>query len=378
MRRALLTLVLLCAACGGEGPPADPSRAERAAPSLAAQRVRVDEVRRGHLGGLEGVSGITDAFRTASVSAEVNGRVVERHVEPSQTVAAGDPLVTLDASLLAIAVDQARATHRARNVDIAEAVHELERGEELAQRGAISDGQLDRLRFARDRARSARDLAEATLRNAERAMADTVVRAPFDGTVERIDVQVGDYLAPGTPVATVADFGRIRLRAGVTAAEAANLTIGSVATVALPALGGFSTTAEIHSVGHLADAKTGTYAVEVWLDNPELRIRSGMVAQVALPAPEGTAIVIAPRGAILRRGGRLSVYVVEEQEGRLRAFIRPVRVGREQGDFIEILEGAEPGERIVVDGLFALTDGAPVFIDEQRVRDAQGDTAWNE
>ena len=45
MRRALLTLVLLCAACGGEGPPADPSRAERAAPSLAAQRVRVDEVR---------------------------------------------------------------------------------------------------------------------------------------------------------------------------------------------------------------------------------------------------------------------------------------------------------------------------------------------
>jgi RND family efflux transporter MFP subunit len=369
---------LLLPACGDPASSDVSSGArEREVAAPAAQRVRVAEVRRGSLDGLAGVTGITRPFRSATAAAEVGARVVERHVEPGLDVEAGDPLVSLDDTHLAIAVEEARASLEARKVDLAEASRELSRGEELVAQGAISDGRHDNLRFSTQRARSARDLAAATLRRAERAKADAVVRAPFAGTVERVEVQVGDVLAPGAPVAEIADFSQVRMVAGVTAAEAAELRPGITASVSIPALGGYRTTAPIHSVGQMADPKTGTYPVELWLDNAARRIREGMVGQLELPTPEGRASVIAPRAAILRKGG-LAVYVVETREGQPRAVARAVRAGRVQGDLIELLEGVEPGERVVVEGQFALVDGAAVFVDEPTADSATSETTWND
>jgi len=366
LERMLALLVVL--AFGWVGCAEEPAVAEQAGPAALAshrapQRVRVAEVTRGSLGALSGVSGITSALRHATVSAEVAARIVERHVEPGATVAAGAPLVTLDGTHLSIAVDEAQAMLQARKVDVAEARSELERGDELGRKGAISNGRLDDLRFAEKRANSARDLADAALRRAQRAHADAIVRAPFDGTVEQIDVQVGDYLAPGAPVATLADFSRVRIRAGVTAAEAARLEVGVRATVSLPALGGFEAETVIHSVGLMADPASGTYPVELWVDNPQQRLRGGMVAQVRLASQENEDRALAPRLAVLRRQGRLAVYVVEERDGELRAFVREVRVGRQQGDSVELIEGPPAGARVVTEGLFALTDGAVVFVD---------------
>jgi RND family efflux transporter MFP subunit len=337
--------------------------------------VRVATVARGHVGGLADVAGVTSAFRTATVSAEVAGRIVERHVEPGASVEAGDPLVTLDDARLAIAVDEAQANLKARSVDVAEAQRELRRGDELRRKGALSEGQLDALRFATERAESARDLAAAARRRAQVVLDDAVVRAPFAGTVERVDVQVGDYLAPGTPVATVADFARVRLRAGVTAAEAAGLVPGLQARVSIRALGGYSAPAEIHSVGLMADPASGTYPVEVWLENSDAQLRSGMVGQLHLDTPDDGLAVVVPVSAILRRQGRLSVFVVEQQNGELRAHVRAVRIGRQRGTSVELIDGVSEGERVVVDGLFALTDGAAVYLDDLA---AQGDTAWND
>jgi multidrug efflux pump subunit AcrA (membrane-fusion protein) len=127
----------------------------------------------------------------------------------------------------------------------------------------------------------------------------------------------------------------------------------------------------------MADPKTGTYPVELWLDNAERRIREGMVGQLELPTPESASSVIAPRAAILRKGG-LAVYVVEERDGQARAVARPVRTGRAQGDLIELLEGVDAGERVVVEGQFALVDGASVFVDESSAGGAAGETTWND
>jgi RND family efflux transporter MFP subunit len=371
--------MLAAPGCSGDA-PAESARADEQPTrddTRASQRVRVAEVRSSSLGGNSTVAGITSAFRTARVAAEVNARVIDRHVEPGQAVAEGDALVALDSTFLAIAVDEAQATFKARETDLAEAKRELERGDELARRDAISDGKHDDLRFARDRAESQRDLAKAALDRAWRTRADATVRAPFAGTVEQIDVQVGDYLAPGAPVAVVADFHKVRLRAGVTANEAADLEAGTPAMVSIPALGGFRTQAAIHSVGQMADATTGTYPVELWLENPDLRIRGGMVGQLRLPGSAEVAAAVVPRAAILRRDGRMTVYVVEEGGGEFHARARTVKVGRQQGDLVELLSGVQVGDRVVVEGLFALSDGAAVFVDESPQREPEA-TAWND
>jgi RND family efflux transporter MFP subunit len=345
-------------------------------PSRAALRVHVAPVENGSLGAAARLSGVIAPFREATVAAEGAGRVVVRHIEPGAVVAEGDPLVSLDPEEAEIALAEARATLRSRGVDLAEARRELARGDELRAEGALSAKGHDGLGFAVDRAASARALAAASLDRAERALAHTVVRAPFAGTVEAVEVQVGDYLMPSAPVATLADFDRVRLVAGVTAREAQSVRVGSGASVALPALGGEELEAEIRRVGRLADPATGTYPVELWLDNPSGRLRGGMVGKLSLLADGAAEVLIVPKAAVMRRGGRLAVFVVEGEGEAARAVAREVRLGREAGSEIEVQSGVSLGEHVVIDGQFALVDGMPVMVDGGQ---AEGEeTAWSD
>ncbi len=369
---ALLALVVgtallaLAPACSDAPARADdaPRKPAQLLDTRASLRVRVAPVVLAPLDPEAETSGVVSAFRSARVAAEVAGRIVARHVEPGAVVAEGDLLVALDATQLDVAVAEARATLAAREVDLAEAQRELARADELRTRGALSESRHEGLGFAVERAVSARTLAHAQLRRAQRTREDASVRAPFAGTVEAVDVHVGDYLAPGAPVALVADFTRVRVRAGVTAREAASLAPGGQVSLTVAALGGHRFAASIHSIGRTADASTGTYPVEVWLDNQDGRLREGMVARVALQPEQADAVLSVPRAALVRRGSQLSVFVVEGKPGALDAHVRAVRVGRQGRDSVELLDGVAEGERVVVEGQFALSDGAPVVIDD--------------
>ncbi|MEN8161665.1 MAG: efflux RND transporter periplasmic adaptor subunit [Myxococcota bacterium] len=380
MRRGRAHLAVLAlsaaAACSAEAPPADaPPVAAPRVEASAPLRVRVAQVESSAVGAGGEVAVVVEPLRSATVAAEVGARVVERHVEPGAFVEAGAPLVTLDTELLGIAVDEARAARAARAVDLAEAKRELARGEELEQADALSRQRYDALRFGVERATSAERLAAAALRRAERARADAVVRAPFAGTVESVAVQVGDYLAPGQPVAVVADLAQVRLKAGVTAEEAAELAPGLPARVSLAGLGGKPVSTTIQSVGGVADATTGTYPVELWLENADRRLRGGMVGQALLAPRADTDAIVVPRAAVLRRAGALVVFRVEGDGDAQRARLQPVQVGRGRGERVEIRHGLEAGQQVVVEGHFALTDGASVQVDAQIAEDTASSAA---
>ncbi|MCP3983276.1 MAG: efflux RND transporter periplasmic adaptor subunit [bacterium] len=359
---------LLCLGLGCDGSPAahaeaEASRKPQVAPRTAL-RVRVQLAAEGSAVGLAEATGMTSAFRTATVAAEVSGRVTARHVEPGQVVEAGDALLELDSEQLRIAVQEARADLAARRADQSDASSQLERGDALLEKDAMSARQHDSLGFGEQRASASVSLAEARLRRARRSLSDAVIRAPFDGTVEEVAVQIGDFLAPGTPVSTLADFSKVRVRAGVTAGEADSLSPGLIARLHIPVLGGEKHEVEVRSVGKLADPQTGTYPVELWLENPQGRLRAGMVAKLHFPAPEGEKTgPQVPRGALVRRDGKLVVFVIEGSGEEQRAVSRPVEVGRKAGDQVEILSGVLVGDRVVVEGLFALRDGAAVIVD---------------
>ncbi len=352
--------------CEGEsqGARADAPASAVATPAFRpAIRVRVAEIRRGVVAPPTAV-GVASAFQSARVAAEVPGRVLRRVVEPGDPVERDAPLVVLDASRLQLAVDQARAQREARAVDLADARRELRRGRELIRKRAISQRELDELETAVKRADAALRAAEVALARAERALADATVRAPFGGTVEEVLVDVGEYLQPGTPVATVVDFSRVRVRAGVTAAEAADLEVGQPAEISFETLGGAAARGVVHSIGRVADPGTGTYPVELWIEDPDPRLREGMVGRVRFARREAEERPVAPHDALIRRDGKPAVFVVVEGEDGPRAELRPVRTGRSDDHAIEILDGVAVGERVVIDGQFALRDGAPVTVDQ--------------
>jgi len=367
-RRALLTLSILLAAphlgctdSAAEGATAPPALE---APE-ARVRVRTAEVRRERVGGTERVSGTVRAFHEATVTAETSGRIVQRHVERGDAVEAGDLLLELDASRLELDLRQAEATRAARETDLKHAAREYERGETLRKQSALSAQKRDDLRHALEAARDAHSLAEVARDKAKRMLEDSRITAPFAGSVDALHADVGDFVSVGTPVASVLDLSRVRVFCGVTAAEAARLEPGVRATASFAALGGHSQPAELRSVARSADPKDGTYAVELWIDDPDPRLRDGMVASLELTEDERHLRTVAPRAALLRKSGRSQVYVVERggagPNGVARA--KPVRTGRTLGDLIEVLEGVSAGDEVVIEGHFALRDGLPVAID---------------
>lgn len=305
------------------------------------------------------VTGTVQAFRKATVAAEVSGRVVARLVEPGDLVEPGQVLVRLDNERARIAQTEAKAQLSARQVDLAQAQSEYQRGTDLQAKDFISDDALDTLRFAQQRAASQLAAAEAALAAANRARADTRIRTPFMGTAERVHVQQGDFLAPGTQVVTLTDFSKARIQAGVTAREATLLAQTKIAEVTLEALGPRRFTGDIRSIGRIADPATGTYTVEVWLDGAFAPLREGMVATVHMPYFTAEQRLAVPVSAVFRRDGAMHVFAVQDNE----AYLRPVRTGRTDGTLIEIEEGLTEGSAVVVDGQFALRDGATVQIE---------------
>ena len=323
-------------------------------------RVRVVAAEEMEIGQQATVSGVIEPFRKAVVAAEVGGRVLERLVEPGDRVAAGEPLVRLDDERVRISHTEALARRKTQAVNLAEARSELKRGEDLREQQFISDTELDGLRFAVERAASGLQQAEAALAAAERALEDSVIRAPFTGTAEIVHVQTGDFLNAGSPVATMVDFSRARVRAGVTAREAAQLASTETAQVALEAIGSAAFDGTVHSVGRISDAASGTYPVEIWVENPNDVLREGMLAAVHLSysAPERSLVV--PSVAVFRRDGQMHVFTVS---GDI-ASQRKVQTGRGSGRLIEIVDGLSAGDLVVFEGQFALHDGARVIVRE--------------
>ncbi|MCZ6640412.1 MAG: efflux RND transporter periplasmic adaptor subunit [Gammaproteobacteria bacterium] len=359
-----ITLVSLLVSCGSShSEPADDPVVVEQQSLTTAVRVKVSLIVATGIDRAGTVTGLVSAFRKATVAAEVGGRVTNRLIEPGATVEKGQLLIELDQQRAQLAVEQAKAIASARAVDRNQAAHQYRRGRDLFAKSVISEDTLDDLRFAEERARAQLLAAQAELATAKRALADTRILAPFAGTAEIVHVQEGDYLQAGTAIATLTDFSKVRIRAGVTAAVANSIIPMQTATLHFEALGGVGLPGRIQSVGRIADASSGTYPVEIWLDGPEAaRLREGMMATVTLPSPANKIRTAAPASAIFRKNGSTHLYTVFDG----RAKLMPVRVGISNGTLVEILEGVVVGDLVVVDGQFALRDGANVTVDNPR------------
>lgn len=344
---------------------AEPATTVDSAPAeiAARQRVRVHRVRTQPLESRDRASGIARAFHNAKVTAEVAGRVIARRVERGAAVEAGAVLFELDATRLELELRQAKATLRARTHDLEHAQREHKRGERMVSRNAISEQQRDDLRHALDSARDNQALAVVARDTAQRNLGDTVIAAPFSGSVDDLHVDIGDYVAPGTTVATVIELSRARIFAGVTAQQAAQLTGTGQAAVSFAALGGAELQADLKSVSNVANARDGTYTVELWLEQPPPGLRDGMVASVNLPTTTEEARPLAPRAALMRADGQPEVFVVQLEAQVPVARLRSLRTGRSDGDWIEVLDGLREGDQVIVEGQFALREGAAVTID---------------
>ncbi|HEX6201807.1 MAG TPA: efflux RND transporter periplasmic adaptor subunit, partial [Thermoanaerobaculia bacterium] len=235
----LLALVVFVRVDRARGRATAPTLGETP-PSVRTAVVRLDRVE--HRFTLEAELRAADA---ADVAAEVGGRVVERLIEPGDQVRRGQPLLRLDDAAPAaeaagraaeLAAARARVVAAAAELDFAET--SVARDRTLFAGGAISRQDLDRAELARERAAAGRRAAEEgavaaeeALRGVRERLADTVVRAPWDGAVVSVEVAPGDLATAGRPLARLVREGPYRVVARLPQETAARLVPGSPVVV---------------------------------------------------------------------------------------------------------------------------------------------------
>lgn len=364
--RIWMLLVTSLLGCDAAAPVDAATPSETPEPIEARVRVRVEPAREGPLAEIGELTGVVEPFASVVVKAETAARIEARHIERGERVEAGTLLYTLDGSRMQIELRRAKASVEARQDDVEQAQRELDRAAKLHAREGISAAAHDRTASAAKSASSAEQLAELSARAAARSLKDAKIRAPFAGLVAEFHAEIGDFVGPGAPVATLVDLSRVRLRVGVTASELELVRVGSRVPVSFAELGGLTIEAELRSVSPLVDPRTGTYAAELWLDNPDERLRQGMLGRVALGQTDAEPPVrlTIPRAAVVRRDGGFAVWVVDDRSDPLRVQARSLVLGRAAGDRVIVREGLRPGERVVIEGVFALREGAAVVIEE--------------
>jgi RND family efflux transporter MFP subunit len=213
-----------------------------------------------------------------------------------------------------------------------------------------------------------RETAEAQMREAQIALGDTELRAPFDAVVLERRAEIGTLATAGSPAFTLADLATLKARFNVPDFELKDFHPGQSLDLSVDAVPDASGSAgsvrgRVLSLAPAADPKARSFEIEVLIPNPGLKLRSGMIATVHGPGDAlGQARLQVPASALVHdpTGQRYLVYTIEQNGGRSVAKAIPVEPGPLAGNEVVVLSGLTPGQRIVVMGANLLQPGDPV------------------
>jgi HlyD family secretion protein len=333
-------------------------------------------------------NGYVVARTKASVSAKTAGRLAYLGVSEGSYVRRGNIIARLDNAELQAAVSQAQANVASAEATAIEATADRD---QLAREAArlrdiraanptlISQQDLESAtsRAAQAEARLSAALArkrsaDAGLRLAEASNENTIIRAPFTGTVLRKDAEVGEVVAPSVgggltrgAVVTMADLTTLEVEVDVNEAYIGRIAGGRPARITLDAYPDTTFRGVVRQVVPTADRQRATVQVKVSIDDRDPRILPEMGAKVDFlePAPRAGAIaapapttIRLPSTAVRTDGGASVVWLV--RDGRL--VKKPVTTGPVSGGFLEIRSGLSGGEQILIGGVAAPVDGMRV------------------
>jgi RND family efflux transporter MFP subunit len=336
-------------------------------------------------------NGYVVARTKASVSAKIAGRLAYLGVSEGSVVRRGEVIARLDNADYQAAVTQAQANVASAEASIVEArtehdqlVRDANRSREIRRTNPnlLSEQELEaatsradqadaRLRAAQARAKS----AEAGLQIAQANIDNTIIRAPFSGTVLRKDAEVGEVVAPSVgggltrgAVVTLADLQTLEVEVDVNEAYIARIRRDAPARITLDAYPDTTFRGNVRQVVPTADRQRATVQVKVAILDHDPRILPEMGAKVDFLEPDTARAAAAggapkpvirlPATAVKTDAGASVVWIV--REGKLSR--RTVVTGPVSGGFLEVRSGLNGGEQIMVSGVETPTEGMKVKV----------------
>lgn len=278
------------------------------------------------------------------VVAETEGKVIALLVDEGHTVSRGQALVRIDPADASLALGKAELA--ARNAELA-----FQRAERMASERLISPQDLDKARYDRDVAAHA--VAEARHR-----LGKTSVTAPFAGRITVRRVQLGQNVRNGDELFTLADFEPLVARIFLPEREVLDLKRGQDVRLSLRAREETRFAGRIQQISPVVDTASGTVKVTVEAVAPPPSVRPGAFVTVEVLRETRPRALLVPRPAVIRELQETYVFVAEAATARK----RPIEVGLEEGDRIEVTRGVAAGEKVITAGQGSLKDGSAIAV----------------
>ena len=296
--------------------------------------------------------------KSVTLYAQASGYVRGVFVKPGDKVKAGAPIVQVDPSTLQAQVANLESIRSSRKAAVAAAEDRYQRAAKLAPAGVVSAQELEQAQAGLDAARADLRAAEAAVDAQQVQLGYSRVTAPFDGVVSDVPVKVGQLISPQTPVTLLNQAGAaLEAYVSVPVSLAARLGPDTVVQL-LDNDGKPLAQSKVDFISPDVKPATQTVLVRAVLpETPSLRFAQYVRARVIYGTHQG---VLVPAESVVRRSGQNFIYVAAQNEGKLMAQQRPVRVGTMVGNDFEVLEGLKPGEQVVVSGVQNVRNGAPL------------------
>src|SRR5271166_6020440 len=302
------------------------------------------------------------SFKSAGYVTEIkqvmgaDGR--RRDLGPGDYVARGAVLAQIRHQDLKNQLDQATASLSSAQAQHVEATRDYERAKTLYASESLTKPDFDRAQAKFDSTLAAVDQANANVHQAQLALQDADLTAPFSGYILARNIELGNLAAPGTPAFSIADISAVKIGFGVPDYAVRLLRLGQQFSIHLqddPK----EYSGRVTSIAASADEKNRVFAIEVTVPNPKALLKPGMIASLSLAGVHKAPVPSVPLSAVVAATaspGRYAVFVAQELDGKWVAHLREVRLGETHESDVAV-DGVNPSEKVVVVGAAGLKDG---------------------
>lgn len=329
---------LLCLATGCES-----ETSASATPQVEAIPVETLEVKRVPFENTFETTAVALGTDRTTVSAESSGRIEHMNKAQGDRVVKGGRLFETDS-----AIDHTQLKLAKNRKQLAKS--QYERTKNLVDEGVSTEQQLDR-------AYSSLQEARLNYRQLKQRFDKTTLKSPAAGVILHKLVDVGEYVAPGTPVVRLAKLDPIEFSAEIAESRLQYVAKGDSARITVPGVDK-SFEAHVDDISPAADGPTRTFEIELRAPNPDHQIRPGMHAKVELTKSRTTESLVVPREAILLGVNRKEAMIAEQNK----AVRRAVTTGPSRGPKLVVNEGLSSGDKLIVRGHRGISDGTRIEI----------------
>ncbi len=317
-------------------------------------------------------SGYVVAQRKASVASKGTGRLMALNFVEGDRVRKNQVIARLEDSDIRAQLDQATANLKLSEAELKDARTSLERARSLLEKQLATQAEYDAADARYLRVLASIDVAKALVRGAEVALENTLIRAPFDGTVLTKNADVGEMVVPmaasvgsRAAVVTIADMTSLQVEADVSESNIERISPNQECEISLDAYPDKRYQGFVAKIVPTADRAKATVMVKVGFRSYDSRVLPEMSAKVLFLTKASDPNSLAekpkltvPATAVVERNGRTVVYRVLNNK----AVEVPVTTGASVGSFLEITNGLEPGEKVIDKVGEEIADGVKVKV----------------